>query len=279
MPTKDLVTALFTLNEDIINSELAPRLVTFLPKEQEVKSLNDYFKVEDEDEKNAKIANLDAADLFLYALSNVPQLDLRLSSFEYILNFKSRVDSNKQKLECVIISVEDVLTKSFNFIKIVELVLALGNFLNHGHLRLGDTPAFDLKSLQNVYRLKTNSNKSTLLRYIIDVAEVKYPEILTWTNDFQSVKVASQIDIRLVIDEINDIDIGWKKAQDQVSQVKQTENEQDIFLDKMNTALFEARAIIDIEISKSKKLEEDIKKKSSLFMVKKKTLPLPIFIN
>jgi len=131
--------------------------------------------------------------------------------------------------------------------------------LNFGHKRLGDTPAFKLEGLLNVDRVKSNES-SNLLRYLIDYAQETYPEILHWEEDLQSVKVASQVDMKVVEEEYGNIEKDLITAVQLVGKVKQSDNDLDIFLTKMKPLLDELKnKKIDDSKEKLKVLVDDIK--------------------
>jgi hypothetical protein len=73
----------------------------------------------------------------------------------------------------------------------VEIVLAVGNYLNGG-TRRGEAFGFKLTSLSKLTDTKTADNKRTLLHYIVDIVENQAPHLLNFADELVHVTAASK---------------------------------------------------------------------------------------
>jgi len=274
---KDVRDSIFSLNETIVDSGLAGRLLQFLcpkpPKsddEPEVKPIDyalktdefdkiiEYLKTDDEDERIQRLEKLENPDLFIYTLFEVPQIDIRLKTFDIYLNFNERLNTNNAKLETLAIAVADMY-KSEHFNKLIEIILAVGNFLNYGHPRLGDTPAFTLTAIYSASILKSKKGTS-LLSYIVGFSEEIYPEISNWLQEFKSVKVAYSIDLESFLNVLSEINQDFGNAEKLFGDVKQSDNQNDLFISKMGPRIEEMRSMLNETNQKLEVFQEDSKK-------------------
>lgn len=80
--------------------------------------------------------------------------------------------------------------------KLLELVLALGNYMNRG--ARGNAFGFRLQSLNRLNDTKASSAKAkgtTLLHYLVQVIESKFKDILRLEDDMPHVKEASKVSL------------------------------------------------------------------------------------
>lgn len=81
------------------------------------------------------------------------------------------------------------IEKSKSFKKIVEVILAVGNFINGG-TRRGEAYGFRLVSITKLIDTKTTDNKTNLLQYIAALVKKKAPELLNFYEELASVSIA-----------------------------------------------------------------------------------------
>jgi len=82
----------------------------------------------------------------------------------------------------------DSVLKSKHFLKVLEVVLAIGNFLNHGS-RSGNTVGFDISILGKLSDTRSNDTEgNTLLDFVILTLEAQYPEAIAWTTELAALK-------------------------------------------------------------------------------------------
>jgi len=75
---------------------------------------------------------------------------------------------------------------SKNFLRVLEVVLAIGNFLNYGS-RSGNTVGFDVSILTKLPDTRANED-GNLLDFVITTLETQFPEAQAWTTELAPLK-------------------------------------------------------------------------------------------
>jgi hypothetical protein len=139
---------------------------------------------------------------FFLEISTVPALASRLKTIVYKLNFPVKLSELKPVSRTTLTSsdlLQDIqkikdaskeVNKSKKFLKVVEVVLYIGNFLNGGGA--GMALGFRLSTLLKLVDTKTLDNKSSLLHYLINTLREKYKDedVASFTTEIQSIKGA-----------------------------------------------------------------------------------------
>jgi len=118
-------------------------------------------------------------------------LAIRVDSLEYKSSFDARSKEYLQSLNILLGAIK--ITKSDKrFHGILELVLALGNYLN-GSTNLGQTHGFKLQSLAKIADVRSPKNPSlTLLNYLADTLAMHYKEYYACLKEFGPVHEAAR---------------------------------------------------------------------------------------
>lgn len=93
--------------------------------------------------------------------------------------------------------------------KLLELVLALGNYMNRG--ARGNAFGFRLQSLNRLTDTKASSAKAkgtTLLHYLVQIIEAKFKDILRLEEDMPHVKEASKVSLGEMDKDIGNLRTG-----------------------------------------------------------------------
>jgi hypothetical protein len=78
-------------------------------------------------------------------------------------------------------------------VKIFEIILAIGNYLNGTGPR-GGAHGFKLEILSKLADTKTADNKSTLLHYLVDFIAEEYPDLISFTEELNNVEIGAKVD-------------------------------------------------------------------------------------
>lgn len=106
---------------------------------------------------------------------------------------------------------EEILN-SKKFSRILELVLMMGNYMNSGSK---NDPAygFEISYLTKLSNTKDTDNKQTLLHYLVDVVEKKFPEALSFTDDLAHVDKASRVNVDIIQKSMRQMNTAVKNLQ------------------------------------------------------------------
>ncbi|MGH0132967.1 UNVERIFIED_CONTAM: hypothetical protein FKN15_020885 [Acipenser sinensis] len=123
-------------------------------------------------------------------MSSVKLLRPRLNGIQFKLTFEEQVNNIRPDIMNVTFACEEV-KKSENFMRLLELVLLVGNFMNSGS-RNAQTFGFNISFLCKLRDTKSADQKTTLLHFLADMCEEKHSDILKFTDELTHVESASK---------------------------------------------------------------------------------------
>lgn len=126
---------------------------------------------------------------------------------------------------------EEILN-SKKFSRILELILMMGNYMNSGSK---NDPAygFEIPYLTKLSNTKDSDNKHTLLHYLVDVVEKKFPEALSFPDDLAHVDKASRVNVDIIQKSMRQMNIAVKNLETDLLNNKIPQCEQDKFCEVM----------------------------------------------
>ncbi|XP_062712886.1 disheveled-associated activator of morphogenesis 1-like [Aedes albopictus] len=185
MSDKEISKAILSMDSnEQLPIDMIEQLLKFTPSVEERALL---------DEHSQDIDSLDRADRFMYEISKIPHYEQRLRSLHYKKRFQATVNDLSSRITGVIEASREV-ARSRRMHKLLELVLALGNYMNRG--ARGNAYGFRLASLNRLADTKSSADKrSTLLHYLVQIIEKKFKDILLLEEDLPHVKDASKVSL------------------------------------------------------------------------------------
>uniref|UniRef100_A0A4W4FRI1 Formin-like 2a n=1 Tax=Electrophorus electricus TaxID=8005 RepID=A0A4W4FRI1_ELEEL len=157
-------------------------LMRFVPTEAEVKALRQYEK-----ERKA-VESLTDEDRFMMQFSKMERLTQKMTIMAFTGNFCESVLMLTPQLHAVIAASVSIKS-SQKLKKILEIILALGNYMNSS--KRGAVYGFKLQSLDLLLDTKSTDRKMTLLHYIANVVKEKYQQVLLFYNELHYVEKAA----------------------------------------------------------------------------------------
>jgi len=109
-------------------------------------------------------------------------------------SFNEKTKDVGVELECLKKAIT-ALKNSKSFVKILEIILALGNYLN-GQSARGGVYGYKLSSLTKMLDVKSADGKSSLMHYLVTFLETKYKEHLKFLEELEPVHEASRVSLR-----------------------------------------------------------------------------------
>ncbi|XP_023309444.2 disheveled-associated activator of morphogenesis 1 [Lucilia cuprina] len=164
--------------------DMVEQLLKFTPSAEERALL---------DEHSEDIESLARADRFLYEISKIPHYEQRLKSLHYKKRFMITVNDLIPRITSVMEASREV-ARSRRLRKLLELVLALGNYMNRG--ARGNASGFRLASLNRLGDTKSSAAKgTTLLHFLVQVIDKKFKDLLKLEEDIPHVREASKVSL------------------------------------------------------------------------------------
>uniref|UniRef100_A0A672MK72 Protein diaphanous homolog 3-like n=1 Tax=Sinocyclocheilus grahami TaxID=75366 RepID=A0A672MK72_SINGR len=187
MPYEEIRRIILEVDEDQLTEPMIQNLVKYLPDQEQLNALVKY---------KSEYANLSEPEQFGVVMSSVKRLRPRLNSILFKLQFEEQVSNLRPDIMAVNTACDE-MRKSKPFSRLLELILLMGNFMNAGS-RNAQSFGFNLSSLCKLKDTKSADQKSTLLHFLAEICEEKFPEVLKFVEDLQHVNQASRVSAEIL---------------------------------------------------------------------------------
>ncbi|KAI5764064.1 GRID2IP [Gulo gulo luscus] len=147
---------------------------------------------------------LSEPDQFVLQMLSVPEYKTRLRSLHFQATLQEKTEEIRGSLECLSqASLE--LRNSRKLAKILEFVLAMGNYLNDGQPKTNKTTGFKINFLTELNSTKTVDGKSTFLHILAKSLSQHFPELLGFSQDLPTVPLAAKVNQRALTSDLADL--------------------------------------------------------------------------
>ncbi|KAL7983937.1 hypothetical protein Chor_001248, partial [Crotalus horridus] len=181
VPYEEIKIMILEIDETQLSESMIQNLIKHLPDQ---KQLDELSKLKNE------YKNLSDPEQFAIVMSSVTRLRPRLGAILFKLQFEEQVNNTKPEIMAVSTACEEI-KKSRGFSQLLELVLLMGNYMNAGS-RNAQTFGFNLCSLCKLKDTKSADQTITLLHFLVEICEEKYPNVLNFLEDLQHLDKASR---------------------------------------------------------------------------------------
>ncbi|XP_044737044.1 disheveled-associated activator of morphogenesis 1 isoform X2 [Chrysoperla carnea] len=181
--------------------DMVEQLLKFTPSTEEAALL---------EEHSDEIDSLARADRFLYEISKIPHYEQRLRSLHYKKRFNLALNEVTPRINSVMEASREV-ARSRRLRRLLELVLALGNYMNRG--ARGNATGFRLASLNRLADTKSSAAKgTTLLHYLVQILEKKFKDILKLDEELTHVRDAAKVSLGELEKDVRQLRAGLKEV-------------------------------------------------------------------
>ncbi|XP_041351931.1 disheveled-associated activator of morphogenesis 2-like [Gigantopelta aegis] len=203
MTNEELARAVMSMDSgEDLPKDMVEQLLKFVPTPEETQLLSEHAQ---------DIENMARADRFLFEMGKIVHYEQRLKALYFKKKFQDRRTDCKQRIDGVF-GASKQMFRSRKLKKLLELVLALGNYMNRG--QRGNAIAFKMVSLNKIIDTKSSINKNmTLLHYMVTVVEKKFTEVLKLDEDLSHAKDAAKVNFTELDKEINNLKNGLKNIE------------------------------------------------------------------
>ena len=119
--------------------------------------------------------------------ASVKRFNTKINIMAYMASFDENVASLRPQIT-VVTSAARNLRNNSKVKKILEIILAFGNYMNSS--KKGPCYGFKLSSLDSLTISKSGTDKTrNLLHYIVDLVNEKYPSLKDFYNELSYLKV------------------------------------------------------------------------------------------
>ncbi|ORX83965.1 FH2-domain-containing protein [Anaeromyces robustus] len=229
-PIEKIVQIIYECDESILTKDLILELQKFIPTNDEISLIK---------ENIANKAQMATAERYLTECSTINFYEDRLKALYTKYFFDEWYDDASSMITSLKGATNDI-KNSKNVKELLNIILLLGNHLNTG--RRGNAYGFKLESILKLVDTKANMDgrKYTLLHYLVDLVQKKFPELLNLHEELTNIEEGSKITIPDIRQVLNSIRVGLKDVEtalNKIEKAKELKKEEPPFPDKFPTMI------------------------------------------
>lgn len=190
--------AIISADTNVLTADVLKGLKDFIPQEEEISLLKSF---------NGDKSLLGNGEKYFMEVMDIPKLGLKLRALEYKVSYENKVGTLKKDINTVSKSIDSLKTNK-KLVKLLEIVLALGNYLN-GTGANGGCYGFRINSLNKLYDVKSNDGSRTLMHYLYTYLTKNAPDVISLVDELDHVHDACKINIRELSANLNEIKAGY----------------------------------------------------------------------
>ncbi|XP_063088770.1 protein diaphanous homolog 3 isoform X1 [Cavia porcellus] len=230
VPYEEIKMMILEVDEAQLAESMIQNLIKHLPDQEQLSSLSQF---------KSDYNNLCEPEQFAVVMSNVKRLRPRLSAILFKLQFEEQVNNIKPDIMAVSTACEEI-KKSKSFSKLLELVLLMGNYMNAGS-RNAQTFGFNLSSLCKLKDIKSADQKTTLLHFLVEICEEKYPDIVNFVDDLEPLDKASKVSVETLEKNLKQMGRQLQQLEKDLETFPPPEDLHDKFVTKMSSFVKSAK--------------------------------------
>ncbi|XP_035037319.2 formin-like protein 1 isoform X1 [Hippoglossus stenolepis] len=200
IPAK-ICTAIETYDQQALSIDFLELLEHFIPSDFEMKLLVNYEK------DGRPLEELANEDQFMLRFGKIPRLSQRIKTLTFMGNFPDTVKRLQPQLNSII-SASMSIKSSLKLKKILEIVLAFGNYMNSS--KRGAVYGFRLQSLDLLLETKSTDRSQTLLHFITNIIQDKYPDLINFHTELHFVDKAALVSLDGILQDIRSLERGME---------------------------------------------------------------------
>uniref|UniRef100_A0A8K9WQT4 Diaphanous related formin 2 n=1 Tax=Oncorhynchus mykiss TaxID=8022 RepID=A0A8K9WQT4_ONCMY len=249
LPYEEIRDIVLEVDEERLSESLIQNLIKNLPEQKELSALAE-LKNEYED--------LCEPEQFGIVMSSVKLLRSRLNGILFKLTFEEQVNNIRPDIMNVTFACEEV-KKSDSFSKLLEMVLLVGNYMNAGS-RNAQTFGFNISFLCKLRDTKSADQNTTLLHFLAEKCEEKYPEILRFPEELQHVESASKVSAEILKSSLSTMERHIQRLENDIENFPKTDDEKDKFVEKLSISFSCFLLISHIQYEKLSTMHKNMQK-------------------
>lgn len=188
--------------QEDLAKDMLEQLLKFIPEKSDIDLL---------EEHKHEIERMARADRFLYEMSRIDHYQQRLQALFFKKKFQERLAEAKPKVEAILLASRE-LTLSKRLKQMLEVVLAIGNFMNKG--QRGGAYGFRVASLNKIADTKSSIDRNiSLLHYLIMILEKHFPDILNMPSELRHLSEAAKVNLAELEKEVGTLRRGLRAVE------------------------------------------------------------------
>uniref|UniRef100_A0A8C7MS70 Diaphanous related formin 2 n=1 Tax=Oncorhynchus kisutch TaxID=8019 RepID=A0A8C7MS70_ONCKI len=235
LPYEEIRDIVLEVDEERLSESLIQNLIKNLPEQKELSALA---------ELKSEYEELCEPEQFGIVMSSVKLLRSRLNGILFKLTFEEQVNNIRPDIMNVTFACEE-LKKSDSFSNLLEMVLLVGNYMNAGS-RNAQTFGFNISFLCKLRDTKSSDQNTTLLHFLAEKCEEKYPEILRFPEELEHVESASKVSAEILKSSLSTMERHIQRLENDIENFPKTDDKKDKFVEKLSIS-FSCISLIQYE--------------------------------
>ncbi|XP_030041077.2 protein diaphanous isoform X4 [Manduca sexta] len=244
MSYEHIRTCVLRCDTTVLTGNVLDLLIQYLPPADQLKKLS---------ELKCSSEELTEAEQFAATVADVKRLVPRLRSLAFREHYNEIISELKPDIVSGTAACEEVKS-SAKFAKILELLLLLGNYMNTGSNNAG-AYGFEISFLTKLTATKDLENKQTLLHYLVETIENKFPEVLNFVEEMPHIDRAARVSMENLQKALKKMENDIRALETDLNNSRVPQCPDDLFHETMGTFAQEAREQCDLLHSMFKKME------------------------
>ncbi|KAF2895376.1 hypothetical protein ILUMI_10800 [Ignelater luminosus] len=197
---------------------------------------------------------LDKPEQFLYDLSEISNFAERISCFMFQIEFDDSITGIGNVLTNIKATC-DFLTNSSSVMKVLSIILTLGNYMNGGNMTRGQADGYGLEILSKLKDVKSKDSQITLLHFIVRtyMKELDSLSLVTLPLPIpepEDIRRASGVNFEEVAVDLQKLQKNLNACENRIQKVLEDSTPENLqpFKEKMTTFLENAKKHLQMEM-------------------------------
>ncbi|KAI8145922.1 hypothetical protein BJV82DRAFT_535287 [Fennellomyces sp. T-0311] len=206
VPFPTIVQKILAVDDTLCTENLLMALQENVPTPDEMGKLSVFVKSASEED----LELLSKPDTFSYEIMKIDRYKERVDNMLFRVTFFEKHKQLSQNMTSIL-EASTAVKESKSFKELLKLILTLGNYMN-GTTFQGGAFGIRLASINKLVDTKgTEGGATTLLHFLVDTVEDKFPRLHGFLDDLQETGQACRVTLQDVVKEYNELRSGLQK--------------------------------------------------------------------
>ncbi|KCV71794.1 hypothetical protein H696_01212 [Fonticula alba] len=186
LPRAELLSKITLLDAGFIESDISEQLLKFVPTDEEITLIREHIDNFDQ---------LGDCEKFFWEVSKIQRFQGRLESISFRRTFAEKSSECARDI-ARINGGSSALSSAVMFRQVLELILAVGNYLNTGFR--GGAYGFKIDALLKLSDTRSSHadfDRHTLLHFLVEVVETRYPALMAFVEELEPAAEAVRVSL------------------------------------------------------------------------------------
>ena len=199
LSVQDMIRAINALDIHMLSNDTVELLQRMVPVAAEIKAYREYSMA------GKDINLLTEEDRLMRQFSAVERFATKLQIMSFMASFDENIKMVKPQVDTVGISSKS-LKNSVKMKRILELILALGNYMNS--TKKGVCYGFRLQSLDSLTITKSSDKRQHLVHYLVNLVDKKFPELKGFEAELKFIDRSAQFSLENIMTDVRELEKG-----------------------------------------------------------------------